>query len=117
PRLIEATDAIIRVTSTAVCGSDLHLYKVLGPFLDPGDILGHEAMGIVEEVGSEVTGLRRGDRVVVPFVIACGQCWMCSRGLHTQCETTAHSKSNFKSNTGGKSDTGAALFGYTKLYG
>lgn len=115
PRLIHPTDAIIRVTSTAICGSDLHLYKVLGPFLDQGDILGHEAMGIVEDVGSEVTGLRRGDRVVVPFVIACGRCWMCSRGLHTQCETTAQSKSNI----GGESElkTGAALFGYTKLYG
>lgn len=78
PRIIDPTDAIIRVTSTAICGSDLHLYKVLGPFLEPGDILGHEAMGIVAEVGSEVTGLRPGDRVVVPFVIACGKCWMLS---------------------------------------
>src|SRR5699024_6710729 len=113
PRLIEATDVIIRVTSTAVCVSDLHLSKVLGPFLAPGEILGNEAIGVVAEAGSQVTRLRRGDRVVVPFVIACGRCWMCSRSLHTQCETTAQSKLN----TGGKSDTGAALFGYTKLYG
>jgi len=112
PRIIDPTDAIIRVTSTAICGSDLHLYKVLGPFLEPGDILGHEAMGIVAEVGSEVTGLRPGDRVVVPFVIACGKCWMCARGLHTQCETTAK-----KNRDPALPETGAALFGYTKLYG
>ena len=112
PRMIDPTDAIIRVTSTAICGSDLHLYKVLGPFLEPGDILGHEAMGIVAEVGSEVTGLRPGDRVVVPFVIACGKCWMCARGLHTQCETTAK-----KNRDPALPETGAALFGYTKLYG
>ncbi len=112
PSIIDPTDAIIQVTSTAICGSDLHLYKVLGPFLDPGDILGHEAMGIVAEVGSEVTGLRPGDRVVVPFVIACGKCWMCARGLHTQCETTAK-----KNRDPALPETGAALFGYTKLYG
>src|SRR5690625_4737688 len=112
PSIIDPTDAIIEVTSTAICGSDLHLYKVLGPFLDPGDILGHEAMGIVAEVGSEVTGLRPGDRVVVPFVIACGKCWMCARGLHTQCETTAK-----KNRDPALPETGAALFGYTKLYG
>ncbi|MCM3660667.1 glutathione-dependent formaldehyde dehydrogenase [Georgenia satyanarayanai] len=107
PRLQHPTDAIIRITSTAICGSDLHLYSVLGPFLDSGDVLGHEPMGIVEEVGSEVTSLKAGDRVVVPFVIACGSCWMCSQGLHSQCETTQvreHGK-------------GASLFGYTKLYG
>ncbi|MDQ2623770.1 MAG: glutathione-dependent formaldehyde dehydrogenase [Actinomycetota bacterium] len=107
PVLIEPRDAIIKVTSTAICGSDLHLYSVLGPFIDAGDVLGHEAMGIVEEVGPGVTNLRAGDRVVVPFVIACGACWMCSRGLHTQCETTQVREQ-------GK---GAALFGYTKLYG
>ncbi|WP_152187942.1 zinc-dependent alcohol dehydrogenase [Georgenia satyanarayanai] len=107
PRIQLPTDAVIRITSTAICGSDLHLYSVLGPFLEAGDVLGHEPMGVVEEVGSEVTSLRPGDRVVVPFVIACGSCWMCSRGLHSQCETTQvreHGK-------------GASLFGYTKLYG
>ena len=107
PVISEPTDAIIRVTSTAICGSDLHLYEVLGPFLKPGDILGHEAMGIVEAVGPEVTHVKAGDRVVIPFGISCGSCWMCSRGLFAQCETT-------QVRAQGK---GAALFGYTSLYG
>ena len=107
PKLQEPTDAIIRVTSTAICGSDLHLYGVLGPYLKPGDILGHEAMGIVEEVGSDISNLRPGDRVVIPFNISCGSCWMCSRKLFAQCETT-------QVRAEGK---GAALFGYTSLYG
>ncbi|MEU8420678.1 zinc-dependent alcohol dehydrogenase [Micromonospora sp. NPDC048835] len=107
PRIEEPTDAIVKITSTAICGSDLHLYEVLGPYLKPGDVLGHEPMGIVEEVGSEVTGLKPGDRVVVPFNIACGSCWMCSRQLYAQCETTQVTSE-------GK---GAALFGYTSLYG
>src|SRR5215217_6135542 len=88
PVISEPTDAIIKVTSTNICGSDLHLYEVLGAFMDPGDILGHEPMGIVEEVGSGVTSLSPGDRVVIPFQIACGHCWMCDRSLYTQCETT-----------------------------
>lgn len=107
PVLQQPTDAIIRVTSTAICGSDLHLYGVLGPYLTSGDILGHEAMGVVEEVGSEVGSLKPGDRVVVPFNISCGHCWMCSRGLFAQCETT-------QVRSEGK---GASLFGYTSLYG
>ncbi|MEU8087962.1 zinc-dependent alcohol dehydrogenase [Micromonospora sp. NPDC049101] len=107
PRIEEPTDAIVKITSTAICGSDLHLYEVLGPYLKPGDVLGHEPMGIVEEVGSEVTGLRPGDRVVVPFNISCGSCWMCSRQLYAQCETTQVTSE-------GK---GASLFGYTSLYG
>ncbi|GIE90905.1 zinc-dependent alcohol dehydrogenase [Actinoplanes regularis] len=103
----DPTDAIVRMTSTAICGSDLHLYNVLGMYLDPGDILGHEPMGIVEEVGSEVTQISPGDRVVIPFNISCGHCWMCSRGLTAQCETT-QVKSEGK---------GAALFGFSRLYG
>ena len=88
PRIQEPTDAIVRITSTAICGSDLHLYEVLCAYLTPGDLLGHEPMGIVEEVGSEVTHIAPGDRVVVPFNISCGSCWMCTRGLYAQCETT-----------------------------
>lgn len=107
PQLIDTTDAIIRVTSTAICGSDLHLYSVLGAYLEPGDILGHEAMGVVEEVGRDVPNLAVGDRVVVPFGIACGTCFMCTRGLQSQCETTQVRSE----------DKGAALFGYTRLYG
>ena len=107
PVLREQTDAIIRVTSSGICGSDLHLYSLLGMFMEEGDILGHEPMGVVEEVGSEVTRLRPGERVVVPFNIACGGCWMCSRKLFAQCETTQIVEHG----------NGAALFGYTKLYG
>jgi threonine dehydrogenase-like Zn-dependent dehydrogenase len=107
PTIEKPTDAIIRITSSGICGSDLHLYEVLGPFIDAGDILGHEPMGIVEEVGAEVTQIKPGDRVVIPFNISCGHCYMCDRGLQSQCETTqVHDQ-----------DTGAALFGYTKLYG
>ncbi|WP_270888149.1 zinc-dependent alcohol dehydrogenase [Pedococcus sp. 5OH_020] len=107
PRVVEPTDAVVRVTSTAICGSDLHLYGVLAPYLTPGDVLGHEFMGIVEEVGTGVENLARGDRVVVPFNISCGDCWMCSRGLFAQCETTQNRDQN----------KGASLFGYTSLYG
>src|SRR5215217_4044268 len=107
PTIQEPTDAIVRVTTTAICGSDLHLYEVLGPFIEEGSILGHESMGIVEEVGSGVTELAPGDRVVIPFQIACGSCFMCGQGLHTQCETTQVRDHGM----------GAALFGYTKLYG
>ena len=107
PTIKEPTDAVIRVTTTAICGSDLHLYEVLGPFLEEGDILGHEPIGIVEEVGSEVTHIKPGDRVVIPFNIACGRCWMCERQFYAQCETTQVREHGM----------GAALFGYTKLYG
>ena len=107
PRIEQPTDAIIRITTTNICGSDLHLYETLGPFMGKGDVLGHEPMGIVEEVGSEVSNLEAGDRVVIPFQIACGTCFMCTRGLPTQCETTqVRDQGN-----------GAALFGFSKLYG
>ena len=88
PTIERPTDAIVRITSTGICGSDLHLYEVLGAFIDPGDILGHEPMGIVEEVGAEVTQIKPGDRVVIPFNIACGHCYTCGKGLQSQCETT-----------------------------
>ncbi|PPF33309.1 glutathione-dependent formaldehyde dehydrogenase [Rathayibacter sp. AY1A2] len=107
PRIQQPTDAIVRITSTAICGSDLHLYRLLGPYIDRGDVLGHEPMGVVEEVGSGVTTLKPGDRVVVPFTIACGECFMCRRGLQSQCETTQVTEYG----------SGAALFGYTKMYG
>ena len=107
PTIEAPTDAIVRITSTGICGSDLHLYEVLAPFMTAGDILGHEPMGVVEEVGSEVSTLRPGDRVVIPFNISCGHCFMCDQGLQSQCETTqVHEQGS-----------GAALFGYTKLYG
>jgi threonine dehydrogenase-like Zn-dependent dehydrogenase len=107
PIIQDSTDAIVRITTTAICGSDLHLYEVLPPFMTEGDILGHEPIGIVEELGSGVTNLARGDRVVIPFQIACGSCYMCDQGLQTQCETTQVRDQG----------TGAALFGYSKLYG
>ena len=107
PRIVDPTDAVVRITSTAVCGSDLHLYEVLGPYLSKGDVLGHEPMGIVEAVGPGVENLSVGDRVVVPFNISCGRCPMCERGLQSQCETTqVHEKGS-----------GAALFGFSSLYG
>jgi len=107
PVIQEPTDILIRVTSSGLCGSDLHLYEVLAPFMEPGDVLGHEPMGIVEEVGSDIHHLDVGDRVVVPFNISCGHCWMCSRQLYSQCETTQNTEHG----------TGASLLGYSKLYG
>jgi threonine dehydrogenase-like Zn-dependent dehydrogenase len=107
PTIEEPTDAIVRITSSGICGSDLHLYEVMGPFMEQGDILGHEPMGIVEAVGPEVTHIQPGDRVVIPFNISCGSCFMCDQGLFSQCETTQVREQ----------DKGAALFGYTKLYG
>lgn len=107
PQIRKPTDAIVEVTTTNICGSDLHLYEVLGAFMEPGDILGHEPMGIVRDVGRAVTNLKPGDRVVIPFQISCGHCLMCRQGLTTQCETTQVRDQH----------TGAALFGYSKLYG
>ncbi len=107
PGIEQPTDPTVRVTSSGICGSDLHLYEVLPLFVDDGAILGHEPMGVVEEVGADVRRVAPGDRVVVPFNIACGSCWMCERKLFSQCETTQlreHGK-------------GAALFGYSRLYG
>lgn len=107
PEITEPSDVVVRITSTGICGSDLHLYEVMGPYLDPGDILGHEAMGVVEEVGADVTALSAGDRVVIPFNVSCGSCWMCDQGLQSQCETTQVRDRGM----------GASLFGFSKLYG
>ena len=105
--IVEPTDAVISVTSAAICGSDLHLLDVLGPFMHRHDVMGHESMGVVTEVGSSVQELRVGDRVVIPFVIACGYCYMCTRGLTSQCETTQNRDQQ----------AGATLYGYTEIYG
>jgi len=107
PVIEKPTDVVIRVTSAAICGSDLHLFNIMGPFLDKGDVLGHETMGVVEQVGGSVMKLAVGDRVVIPFVIACGDCFMCNQGLTTQCETTQNRESG----------TGASLYGFSELYG
>jgi threonine dehydrogenase-like Zn-dependent dehydrogenase len=107
PTIQEPDDAIVRMTTTNLCGSDLHLYEVLGPFMQVGDIIGHEPMGIVEAVGSNVTAVKLGDRVSIPFQISCGHCFMCNHGLMTQCETTQVRSQH----------SGAALFGYSSLYG
>ena len=107
PKIEEPTDAIVRVTSTNICGSDLHLYETLTAFMGEGDILGHEPMGIVEEVGSDVSAIKPGDRVVIPFQMSCGHCFMCNEKLLSQCETTQVHEQG----------TGAALFGFSKLYG
>ena len=107
PKIEEPTDAIIKVTSSGICGSDLHLYEALGPFMTPGDVMGHEPMGEVLEVGDEVTHIKPGDRVVIPFNISCGHCYMCDHGLQSQCETTQNTEHG----------TGASVLGYTKLYG
>jgi threonine dehydrogenase-like Zn-dependent dehydrogenase len=107
PIIKEPNDAIIKITSSGLCGSDLHLYEVLGPFMGEGDVLGHEPMGIVEEVGADTGDLKVGDRVVIPFQISCGSCWMCDQALYTQCETTQVKEYG----------SGAALFGFSKMYG
>jgi len=107
PWIQEPDDIVIRVTSSGLCGSDLHLYEPLAPFMEVGDVVGHEPIGVVEEVGRDVSSLRPGDRVVVPFNVSCGHCWMCARGLQSQCETTQNAEQG----------TGASLFGYSKLYG
>ena len=115
PILEEPDDLILRVTATAICGSDLHLYRGKIPAVEDGDIFGHEFMGVVEEVGTGVTAVQPGDRVVIPFVIACGSCFFCEQDLFAACETT---------NTGRGAilnkkliPSGAALFGYSHLYG
>jgi threonine dehydrogenase-like Zn-dependent dehydrogenase len=115
PVIQEADDIILKVTATAICGSDLHLYRGKIPQTEDGDIFGHEFMGIVEEVGSGVTAVQKGDRVVVPFVIACGSCFFCSLNLHAACETTNTGRGSILNKK--QIPPGAALFGFSHLYG
>lgn len=115
PILQEPDDIILRVTATAICGSDLHLYRGKIPEVKDGDIFGHEFMGIVEDVGSAVTAVNKGDRVVIPFVIACGQCFFCAMNLHAACETTNTGRGAIINKK--QIPPGAALFGYSHLYG
>lgn len=114
PMIQEPTDAIIRITSTAICGSDLHLLDGYQPTMEAGDIMGHEPMGVVVEVGSAVTKLKVGDRVVVPFVIACGTCFFCSKTLTSCCDTTNPNKGIAEKVMG---HSPAGLFGYSHMLG
>lgn len=114
PSLLNSQDAIVRITSTAICGSDLHIYDGLIPSMERGDILGHEFMGEVVEVGREVKRLRVGDRVVVPFTISCGRCFFCEKSLHSLCD---NSNPNAPANEALNGASGAGLFGYSHLYG
>ena len=107
PVIQEPTDVIIKVTSTCICGSDLHLYEVMAPVMEKDDILGHEPIGVVQEIGADIKNLAVGDRVVIPFNVSCGFCYMCTRGLQSQCETTQVKEFNH----------GASLLGFSKLYG
>ena len=114
PTIQDPGDAIIRITSTAICGSDLHLYDGLMPTMEKGDIIGHEPMGIVEEVGSSVTRLKKGDRVVVPFTISCGRCWFCEQTLFSLCDNT---NPNHKQAEVAMGHSPAGLFGYSHMLG
>ena len=114
PTIEAPTDAIIKVTATAICGSDLHLYDGYMPTMEKGDILGHEPMGVVVEVGSAVTKLKKGDRVVVPFTISCGQCWFCQRGYYSACDVSNPNKEVAAAIMG---HGGAGLFGYSHMMG
>ena len=115
PTILNQRDAIVRITSTAICGSDLHLYNGLVPSMKSGDILGHEFMGIVEDAGPGVQALKKGDRVVVPFTIACGDCFFCGRQLFAACETTNTGRGAILNRKDIRA--GAGLFGYSHLYG
>lgn len=114
PSIINPHDAIIRVTRTAICGSDLHLYDAYMPAMEQGDILGHEFMGEVVDLGSEVKNLKVGDRVVVPFTIACGRCWFCQQKLWSLCDNTNPNAWMMEKMYG---YSGSGLFGYTHLLG
>jgi threonine dehydrogenase-like Zn-dependent dehydrogenase len=114
PKVINPHDAVVRITTSAICGSDLHLYDGFIPTMQPGDILGHEFMGVVEETGPEVKKLKKGDRVVVPFTIACGQCFFCNRELWSLCDNTNPNAIACEKLYG---HSGSGLFGYSHLYG
>src|SRR5688500_13540872 len=114
PSIIDPTDAIVRITATAICGSDLHLYDGFNPFMEKGDILGHEPMGIVEEVGRDVKRLKKGDRVVVPFTISCGTCWFCQKTLYSLCDTTNRNAELARKFMGHST---AGLLGYSHITG
>ena len=109
PQITFDRDIIVKITSTAICGSDLHLYDGLMPTMEAGDILGHEPMGEVVEVGKAITGLKRGDRVVIPFTIACGSCKFCRMGLTSLCDTSNPNADIAKKAMG---QSPSALFGY-----
>lgn len=113
PKIQNPRDAIVRVTTTAICGSDLHLYGGLIPTMKKGDVLGHEFMGEVIEVGHE-NGLKRGDRVVIPFPIACGKCWFCTKSLTSMCD---NSNPNAALADAAYGFGGSGIFGYSHLYG
>jgi threonine dehydrogenase-like Zn-dependent dehydrogenase len=114
PKILNPRDAIVKITATAICGSDLHLYNGRIPTMEAGDILGHEFMGEIVETGSAVTNLKKGDRVVVPFDIACGDCYPCSKEQYSACDNSNPNAPLAVEMTG---YSGAAAFGYTKLYG
>ena len=114
PKILNPHDAIVKITSTAICGSDIHLYDALIPSLEKGDILGHEFMGEVVEVGSEVKNLKSGDRVVVPFTIACGNCFFCKKGLWSACD---NSNPNAWMQEKLYGYSGAGLFGFSHMMG
>jgi threonine dehydrogenase-like Zn-dependent dehydrogenase len=114
PRIETPGDILVRVTATAICGSDLHIYDGFVPQMQAGDILGHEFMGVVVDTGKEVTRFRTGDRVVVPFVIACGHCFFCERKLWSLCDETNPDVDKLIKLQG---HGGAGLFGYSHLYG
>jgi threonine dehydrogenase-like Zn-dependent dehydrogenase len=116
PRIEEPRDAVLRVTATAICGSDLHMYNgFMMPFMKPGDIMGHEFMGIIEEVGPGVTNLKPGDRVIIPFQISCGHCFFCDKELYSACENTNPDPGASLMQNDIRPP--AALYGYTHLYG
>ena len=110
PTIEESTDAIIKITASGICGSDLHLYHQGDLFMDPGFVIGHEPMGIVEEVGKDVKTLKKGDRVVIPFNIGCGDCFYCDNHMESQCDNSNQSPANWQMDNGG-------LFGFGGMHG